>query len=109
MRVLEGLRLRVMDVDFDQRQVTVRQGKGAKDRVTMLPASLLEPLRVHLEQVKRLHEKDLANGFGWFGCRMPWKRICPHPRPLSRPRERGGLMSGAGSMCFRPLRFPQIR
>jgi integron integrase len=64
MRLLEGLRLRVKDVDFDMRQITVRDGKGAKDRVTMLPAALVEPLRRHLAQVKILHEEDLAQGFG---------------------------------------------
>ena len=64
MRLLEGLRLRVKDVDFDMRQITVRDGKGAKDRVTMLPAALVEPLRSQLVQVKVLHEGDLAEGFG---------------------------------------------
>ena len=64
MRLLEGLRLRVKDVDFDMRQITVRDGKGAKDRVTMLPAALVEPLRAHLAQVKALHEEDLAGGYG---------------------------------------------
>ena len=64
MRLLEGLRLRVKDVDFDMRQITVRDGKGAKDRVTMLPAALAEPLRAHLAHVKALHEGDLAEGFG---------------------------------------------
>ena len=64
MRLLEGLRLRVKDVDFDMRQITVRDGKGAKDRVTMLPAVLVEPLRKHLAQVRALHEGDLAEGYG---------------------------------------------
>jgi len=64
MRLLEGLRLRVKDVDFESRQVTVRDGKGAKDRVTMLPTALLEPLRAHLAKVRALHEDDLASGFG---------------------------------------------
>ncbi|MEI7870291.1 MAG: integron integrase [Candidatus Methylumidiphilus sp.] len=64
MRLLEGLRLRVKDVDFDMRQVTVRDGKGSKDRVTMLPAALLEPLMAHLALVKTLHQEDLARGFG---------------------------------------------
>jgi len=64
MRLLEGLRLRVKDVDFDLRQVAVRDGKGSKDRVTMLPAALVEPLRAHLAKVKALHEEDLGRGFG---------------------------------------------
>lgn len=64
LRLMECLRLRVKDVDFEYRQVTVRDGKGAKDRVTMLPAALIEPLRAHLARVKALHEEDLAAGYG---------------------------------------------
>ena len=64
LRVLEALRVRIKDVDFDYRQVLVRDGKGAKDRVTMLPDGLVESLRNYLPRVKRLHERDLAEGFG---------------------------------------------
>ncbi len=64
MRLLEGLRLRVKDVDFECREITVRDGKGAKDRRTMLSERLLEPLRTHLAKVRALHEQDLAGGFG---------------------------------------------
>jgi integron integrase len=64
MRLLEALRLRVKDVDFEMRQITVRDGKGGKDRVTMAPLALLEPLRLHLAQVEALHEEDLRQGFG---------------------------------------------
>ena len=64
MRLLEGLRLRVKDVDFERREITVRDGKGAKDRRTMLSERLLEPLRTHLAKVRALHERDLAEGFG---------------------------------------------
>ena len=64
MRLLEGLRLRVKDVDFERREITVRDGKGAKDRRTMLSERLLEPLRTHLAKVRELHEQDLAGGFG---------------------------------------------
>jgi len=59
MRLLEGLRLRVKDVDFERREITVRDGKGGRDRRTMLPERLIEPLRSHLERVKVLHERDL--------------------------------------------------
>nr|WP_320134174.1 integron integrase [uncultured Holophaga sp.] len=64
MRLMEGLRLRVKDVDFERREVRVRGGKGDKDRVTVLPGSLVLPLQRHLEQVRELHERDLAEGFG---------------------------------------------
>ena len=64
LRLMECVRLRVKDVDFEYRQITIRDGKGQKDRVTVLPASLIEPLRVHLSRVKKLHEADLADGFG---------------------------------------------
>ncbi|MBI4641102.1 MAG: integron integrase, partial [Candidatus Tectomicrobia bacterium] len=56
--------LRVKDLDFIENQITVRDGKGQKDRVTMLPLSLKKPLQEHLDNVKRLHEKDLREGFG---------------------------------------------
>ncbi len=64
LRLNEALRLRVKDVDFGSMQLTVRAGKGDKDRVTLLPASLSEPLSVHLEKVKILHREDLARGLG---------------------------------------------
>ncbi|MFZ5863106.1 MAG: integron integrase [Nitrospirota bacterium] len=64
LRLMECCQLRVKDLDFDYRQITVRDGKGAKDRVTMLPASLVEPIKGHLPSVKALHERDLAEGFG---------------------------------------------
>lgn len=64
MRILEVLRLRVKDVDFARGEILVRDGKGFKDRVTMLPQVLVKPLREHLKQVKVLHEQDLAAGYG---------------------------------------------
>jgi len=64
MRLLEALRLRVKDVDFARRQVIVRAGKGDKDRYTVLPEALIEPLQTHLQKVQALHTSDLANGFG---------------------------------------------
>jgi integron integrase len=64
LRLRECLKLRVKDVDFGYRQILVRDGKGGKDRVTMLPGSVIEPLRRHLERVRELHRRDLAEGFG---------------------------------------------
>jgi integron integrase len=64
LRVMECLRLRVKDVDFNYRQILVRDSKGEKDRVTMLPEKLLEPLRRHLDRVRILHARDLRAGYG---------------------------------------------
>lgn len=64
LRLMECVRLRVKDVDFFRKQITVRDGKGGKDRVTMLPAKLGEPLTRHLESVKAIHEQDLRRGDG---------------------------------------------
>ena len=64
LRLMECVRLRVKDVDFERGEIGVRDGKGNKDRITVLPRSLAEPLKSHLEKVRVLHEKDLAEGFG---------------------------------------------
>lgn len=64
MRVMEGVRLRVKDVDFSRREIVVREGKGNKDRVTMLPGSLVEPLRAKIKWRQQQHEADLALGRG---------------------------------------------
>lgn len=64
LRILECLRLRVKDVDFARKEILVRDGKGFKDRVTMLPQSLVPVLQQHLERVKALHEQDLQAGYG---------------------------------------------
>ena len=64
LRLSECLRLRVKDVDFAYRQITVRDGKGGRDRVTVLPDTLVQPLQGHLVRVKSLHTQDLRNGGG---------------------------------------------
>ncbi|BBO17267.1 integron integrase [Candidatus Brocadia pituitae] len=64
LRLMECLGLRVKDIDFSYNQIVVRDGKGGKDRLTMLPGSLKEPLKKHLEKVRILHEQDLKEGFG---------------------------------------------
>jgi len=76
LRLMECLRLRVKDLDFAYHTITVRDGKGEKDRITILPQSLVEPLQKHLQQVKRLHEQDLT----WH----QEARHSPHPPPLLR-------------------------
>jgi len=90
LRLLELLRLRVKDIDFGRGQITVREGKGGGSRVTMLPESLRTVLREHLERVRKLHERDLAEGFGWVplpgqlaqkyvnaGKEWPWQWVFP--------------------------------
>ncbi|MDR2014339.1 MAG: integron integrase [Azoarcus sp.] len=64
MRLLECLRLRVKDVELTRREILVREGKGNKDRVTVLPENLVLPLQKHLVRVKTLHDADIAVGFG---------------------------------------------
>jgi len=64
LRLMECLRLRVKDIDFEQRAIIVREGKGFKDRVTMLPEVLIAPLKMQLREVRQIHQDDLAAGFG---------------------------------------------
>jgi integron integrase len=93
LRLLEGLRVRVKDIDFGAHQITVRSGKGQKDRVTMLPAALKDPLLRHLESVRLQHQQDLARDAGWVelplalarkypnsGREWPWQWVFPATR-----------------------------
>jgi len=84
LHLQECLMLRVKDVDFAYRQILVRNGKGAKDRVTMLPEGAVQPLQAHLGKVRTLHRRDLAEGYGevWL------------PHALSRKYPRAGYEWG---------------
>ncbi|GBF29548.1 tyrosine recombinase XerD [bacterium MnTg03] len=64
LRLMEGIRLRVKDIDFSRLSITIRGGKGGKDRVVTLARELVVPLKRHLESVKMIHERDCAEGFG---------------------------------------------
>lgn len=64
LRLRECLELRIKDIDFAQNQLMVRSGKGGKDRITLFPKSTIEPLRIHLQQVKLIHQQDLELGYG---------------------------------------------
>jgi len=64
LRISEAVRLRVQDVDFGYKQITVRSGKGDKDRVTAFAATMMPLLQNHLDKVKAIHQQDLAAGFG---------------------------------------------
>jgi integron integrase len=100
LRLRECLKLRVKDVDFEYRQITVRDGKGGKDRVTMLPGELVESLRSHLARVKSLHEHDLAEGYGVVelpfalarkypnaASQWGWQYVFPSRKRSSDPRS----------------------
>jgi len=77
LRLSECLSLRVKDIDFEYRQITVRDGKGEKDRVTVLPRPLEAPLQAHLQRVKSLHDADLASGHG--DVFLPYALAEKHP------------------------------
>ena len=82
MRLMEGLRLRVKDIDFDQRAIVIRQGKGCKDRVVMLPAALETPLRQQLAKAHGLWHADRAEGLA--GVHLPFALARKYPRaPLA--------------------------
>jgi integron integrase len=82
MRILECLRLRVKDVNFIKKEIVVREGKGFKDRVTMLPESLVAPLQVHLRRVASLHARDLEEGYG--EVYLPYALARKYPKARAR-------------------------
>jgi integron integrase len=103
LRIMEGVRLRVKDVEFARGEIVVRDGKGAKDRMTMLPRNLAPRLRAHLAHVRELHAQDLRDGFGatWLpnalqrkypgaACDWGWQYVFPS-RNMSRD-PRGGAV-----------------
>jgi integron integrase len=77
LRLLECCRLRVQDVDFGANQILIRDGKGHKDRVTMLPASVRADLAPHIERVRGQHQADLRNNAGWV--ELPWALARKYP------------------------------
>lgn len=77
LRLLECLRLRVHDIDFAAGQITVRDGKGFKDRLTMLPEAVMGPLRDHLARIRQIHQRDLADGYGRVS--MPYALARKYP------------------------------
>jgi integron integrase len=100
LRLMECLRLRVKDVDFDYRQLIVRDGKGQQDRVTMLPQKVIEPLQGHLDKAQALHRQDVAEGFGEVhlpyalarkypnaGTEWAWQYVFPARRRSVDPRS----------------------
>jgi integron integrase len=89
MRLMECVRLRVKDLLFEENQILVRDGKGFKDRVTLLPSSVKAELAAHLERVKLLHQSDLAAGAGEVYLPFALARKYPHAaREWGWPRKR---------------------
>ena len=101
MRILEVLRLRVKDIDFERKEILIRDAKGFKDRVTMLPLTLVVPLKTHLERVKQLHQNDLNDGLGAvylpqaLGLKYPyaerdwaWQYVFPSGNLSQDPRSK---------------------
>jgi integron integrase len=78
LRIMEAVRLRVKDVDFSRNEITVRDAKGEKDRVTMLPCTLKQPLMLQVEAVQKLHKKDLRLGYGSVHLPYALERKYPH-------------------------------
>ena len=105
MRVMEGARLRVKDIDFERCELIVREGKGNKDRVTMLPQSLVTPLQQHLVRVQALHMQELAEGLG--DVYLPFARSRKYPAAgrewhwaaPAHPCARGIGASMHGTIC----------
>lgn len=100
LRIMECLRLRVKDIDFDYKQIIVRDGKGEKDRVTMLVTSIVESLQNHLKRVKNVHKNDLHSGHGKVNLpyalerKYPnankewgWQYVFPSSKLASDPRD----------------------
>ncbi len=77
VRISEAIRLRVQDIDYEMKTITIRSGKGAKDRITTLPSSIIPFLRDHLTKVKSIHENDLAKGYG--EVHMPYALARKYP------------------------------
>ena len=98
LRLMECLRLRVKDIDSTTNQILIRDGKGQKDRVTMLPATAREPLRQHLEEVKRQYQKDLKSGY--IGASLPYALERKYP---NAPKEWGWqYVFPASRLCADP-------
>lgn len=104
LRLMECVRLRVKDIDFGYARIVVRDGKGVKDRITMLPVNLAAPLQKHLEKIRLQHEQDLAEGLGEvylphaLARKYPnaakewcWQYVFPSPRLSRDPRAASGV------------------
>jgi integrase len=102
LRLMECVRLRVKDLDFQYKTITVRDGKGEKDRITPMPDSLIAPLQRQVERVRLFHNEDLAAGAGQVylpnalemkypnaGIELAWQCLFPAPKCSLDPRSPG--------------------
>ena len=105
LRLTECLELRIKDVDMASRQIAVRRGKGQKDRRTMLPSSILEPLERHLRVVQRLHVRDVRAGVGRVS--LPDALAVKYPPPAAEWRWQ--FVFPAGRVCRDPRWGPPSR
>jgi len=100
LRLMECVRLRVKDIDFGYGHITVRDGKGLRDRITILPERLRQPLQRHLERIQQIHQRDLANGnghvylpfaldrkYGKANRSWPWQYVFPGEKLSNDPRS----------------------
>jgi len=78
LRLLEALRLRVKDLDFQRGEITVREGKGDRDRVTTTPQAVIRPLQAHLRRIEAMHQQDLTDGYGCVELPQALARKYPH-------------------------------
>jgi integron integrase len=121
LRLLEGCRLRVKDVDFQRHQITVRDGKGAKDRMVPLPRKLEPRLQQQIETVRQQHQHDLELGAGWVwlpyalakkypqaGCSFEWQFLFPAKSLSVDPRAHESL-DDATPPTVPPRTAPQLR
>jgi integron integrase len=122
LRIMEGVRLRVKDVEFERRMIIVRDGKGAKDRITMLPDKLRAPLAAHLERVHALQQVDLRNGFGnvWLPHALArkysgapfdwgWQFVFPATQRSVDPRDHAWRRHHLGDQAFQRAMRQAVR
>lgn len=105
LRLMEVVRLRVKDVDFGQNHLLIREAKGNKDRVTVLPETLVKGLRTQIDEIRAIHERDVADGFGRVYLpqalakksvnadrELGWQYVFPASRLAVDPRTNDGVM-----------------
>jgi integron integrase len=122
MRIMEGVRLRVKDVEFARRLIIVRDGKGQKDRVAMLPDRVVSPLQTQLARARAVHERDVAAGFGrvWLPYALArkypnasrewgWQYVFPAPQRALDPRTGEARRHHLGDQAFQRAMRQAVR